>query len=107
MSKIKIDFEKVQDQGDKYKSSSEQLNTLQNNLKSIEDEIKAAWNNDENVDFIARFEDDINYLSDFSNFLDGKGELLKKVSGFHEDSEKEFINQMERSEMNNGKEHRY
>ena len=43
---------------------------------------------------LAFFVNDINYLSDFSNFLDGKGELLKKVSGFHEDSEKEFINQV-------------
>ena len=101
MSKIKIDFEKVYNQGEKYKKSSDQLKTLQSELKNIEDGIKTAWNNAENVDFVATFEDDINYMDNFVNFLDGKGELLKKVSGFHEDSEKEFINQMERSELNN------
>ena len=102
MSKIKIDFEKVFKQGEKYNSSSEQLKKAKAELQNIDDGIKEAWNNDENVDFIARFEDDINYLDDFINFLEGKGELLKKVSGFHEDSEKEFISQMERSDIKNG-----
>ena len=102
MSKIKIDFEKVYKQGEKYNSSSNTLKTLKANLQSIDDGIKEAWNNEENVDFVARFEDDINYLDDFVNFLEGKGELLKKVSGFHEDSEQEFINQMERSDIQNG-----
>ena len=105
MGEIKIDFEKVYKQGDKYKKSSEELSSIKANLKEIEDGIKTAWNNDENVNFIAQFEDSINYLDDFITFLDGKGELLKKVSGFHEDSEKEFIKQMERSELDN--EHKY
>ena len=100
MGEIKIDFEKVYNQGEKYKKTSTELGTIKSNLKEIEDGIKVAWNNDENVNFMAQFEDSINYLDTFIAFLDGKGELLKKVSGYHEESEKEFINQMERSELN-------
>ena len=99
MGEIKINFEKVYNQGEQYKKSSTELSNIKSNLKEIEDGIKEAWNNGENVNFIAQFEDSINYLDDFINFLDGKGELLKKLSGFHEDSEKEFISQMERSEL--------
>ena len=99
MGEIKINFEKVYNQGEKYKKASSELSTLQSNLKEIEDGIKVAWNNDENVNFMAQFEDNINYLDDFITFLDGKGELLKKISGYHEESEKEFINQMERSDL--------
>ena len=101
MGEIKVDFEKVYNQGDKYKKSSEELKTIKANLQNIEEGIKVAWNNAENVNFIAQFEDTINYLDDFINFLEGKGELLKKMSGYHEDSEKEFINQMERSDLKN------
>lgn len=99
MGEIKIDFEKVYNQGEKYKKSSTELSNIKSNLQEIEDGIKAAWNNDENVNFIAQYEDSVNYLDNFIEFLDGKGDLLKKVSGYHEDSEKEFINQMERSEL--------
>jgi uncharacterized protein YukE len=101
MGEIKVNFEKVYNQGEKYKTSSEELKTIKANLQSIEEGIKEAWNNDENVNFIAQYEDCVNYLDEFINFLDGKGELLKKMSGFHEDSEKEFINQMERSDLKN------
>ena len=100
MGDIKINFEKVYNQGEKYKKASQEISSIKGNLKEIEDGIKEAWNNDENVNFIAQFDDSINYLDDFINFMDGKGELLKKMSGFHEDSEKEFINQMERSDLN-------
>jgi len=100
MGEIKINFEKVYKQGEKYKKTSQEISNIKSNLKEIEDGIKEAWNNDENVNFIAQFEDSINYLDDFINFIDGKGELLKKMSGFHEDSEKEFINRMERSDLN-------
>ncbi len=101
MGEIKIDFEKVYNQGEKYKTSSEELKSIKSNMKSIEDGIKEAWNNDENVNFIAQFEDCVNYIDEFTGFLEGKGELLKKLSGYHQESENEFITQMERSDLNN------
>ena len=40
-------------------------------------------------------------MDNFINFIDNKGQLLKTTSDKHDESEKEFINQMERSDLKN------
>ncbi len=99
MGEIKIDFEKVYNQGEKNKTSSEELKSIKSNMKSIEDGIKEAWNNDENVNFLASFKDHINVLDEYINFLDETGDNMKNISIKHNDSELEFKKRMERSDL--------
>ncbi len=100
MGLISIDYEKVFNQGVEYKRKKEELEKIKTNLKQIESEIKEAWNSEENVVFIGQFEETIKYLDYFTNFLDNKGELLKKMSGIHEEYENEFVKNVERSDLN-------
>ena len=99
MGLIIIDYDKVYEQGERYKNASLELSKIKSDLVQIEEGIKEAWNNDESVVFLDQFEDSVKYFDNFVNFLDNKGELLKKLSGIHEDSEKEFIVKMERSDL--------
>jgi hypothetical protein len=96
---IKINCESVFKQGEKYKKYSEEFTEVKNTLKEIEDGIKAAWTSDENVNLLADLEDHINYMDNFIGFTENKGEVLKNVSTKHDESEKEFIKQMERSDL--------
>ena len=99
MTVIKINWEKVFNQGEKYKKYSEEFTGIKNTLKEIESGIKEAWSSDENVNLLADLEDHINYMDNFIEFSDQKGEALKNVSTKHDESEKEFIKQMERSDL--------
>ena len=107
MTKIKIDFEKVYTQGDKYNKYSEEFRSAKDELTSIKEGIAEAWKSDENVNFLALFQNHINYMDNFINFMDGKGNLLKQTSKKHEDSEKEFIKNMERCELKDEYRDRY
>ncbi len=107
MTKIKIDFERVYGQGDKYNKHAEEFRNVKSELTSIKEGIEDAWKSEENVNFLALFQNHINYMDNFINFIDDKGNLLKKTSKKHEDSEKDFIKNMERCELKDEYRDRY
>ena len=107
MDIIKINCDKVHKQGEKYVDYSQEFKNVQKTLKDIKQGVAEAWTSDENVNFLSSFEGHINYMDNFIGFIDNKGELLKKASDKHDESEKEFINQMERSDLKNGSRDRY
>ena len=99
MGLIVINYEKVYNQGERFKEEATELSNIQSNLKKIGNNIKEAWKSDENALLLEQYEKTIEYLDFFINFLDKKGELLTKISGLHEESEKETTNQLERSDI--------
>lgn len=107
MTVIKINCERVHKQGESYIDYSEQLKTTKSTLEEIGTGIREAWTSDENVNFLANFDDHVKYMDNFINFIDNKGQLLKTTSDKHDESEKEFINQMERSDLKNEYRNRY
>jgi len=101
MGIIKIDFDKVYNQGEKYNNYSQDFRSYKDRLNEVKEGVKEAWASDENVNFLSLFENHINYMDNFINFVDDKGNLLKSTSKNHSDSEKEFKEQMERSDLKN------
>ena len=65
-------------------------------MENIESGLKEAWNNTENVNFFASFEDHIKSMDKFVNFLDTKGNILVDISGKHNESESSFKKNVEK-----------
>ena len=97
MGLIVIDYEKVYNQGIKYKEEASELSNIKSNLKEIGNNIKEAWPGEDDAVLLEQYDKTIDYLDFLIDFLDNKGDLLSKISGLHEESEKETINQIERS----------
>ena len=107
MDTIKINYAKVYKQGEAYVNYSQELKNIQGTLTNIKEGISLAWTSEENVDFLNIFDGYIKYMDNFIKFIDDKGKLLKNASSKHDESEKEFINQVERSDLNNASRNRY
>ena len=107
MDTIKINYAKVHKQGEAYINYSQEFKNIQSTLTNIKESISLAWNGDENVDFLNKFDGCIKYMDNFIKFIDDKGKLLKNASTKHDESEKEFINQVERSDLKNASRNRY
>ncbi len=107
MDTIKINYAKVHKQGESYINYSQEFKNIQSTLTNIEEGISSAWTSEENIDFLNRFDGYIKYMDNFIKFIDDKGKLLKNASSKHDESEKEFINQVERSDLNNASRNRY
>ncbi len=99
MGIIKINCNKVYNTGTEYKQSSEEIKNYKEQLNEIYTGIEEAWNNDENVNFLASFKDHINVLDEYINFLDETGDNMKNISIKHNDSELEFKKRMESSDL--------
>ena len=99
MGIIKINCNKVYNTGDEYKKSSEEISNYKQQLNEIYTGIEEAWNNDENVNFLASFKDHIDKLDEYISFLDETGDNMKKVAIKHNDSELEFKRKMESSDL--------
>ncbi len=99
MGLIVINYEEVYNQGEKFKQEATELVKIKSNLKQIGNDIKDAWSGDESKFLLEQYEKTTEYLDFLINFLDKKGELLTKISGLHEESEKETTSQIERSDL--------
>ena len=97
---IKINCYKVNDTGKKYIDDSEYLRETKAKMKEIQDGLKEAWNNTENVNFLTSFEDHINKMDKYIDFLDRKGKVLVDISGKHNESEKSFKKNVEEKIIN-------
>ena len=97
---IKINCYKVNETGNKYKEDAEYLREIKTKMKEIKSGIKEAWNNSENVNFLASFEDHINSIDKYIDFLDDKGNILIDVSGKHNESERSFKKNVEEKVLN-------
>ena len=106
MGIIKINCNKVYNTGADYKQSSEEISSYKEKLNEIYNGIEEAWNNDENVNFLASFRDHIDQLDDYISFLEETGENMKSVSIKHNDSELSFKKRMESSDLDED-EHEY
>ncbi len=107
MDVIKINYANVHKQGEAYINYAQEFKNVKATLTNIKEGIALAWTSDENVNFLNIFDEYIKYMDNFIGFIDDKGRLLKNASSKHDESEKEFINQVERSDLNNGSRNRY
>ena len=107
---IKINCYKVNETGKKYIEDAEYLRETKTKMKEIQDELKIAWNNTENVNFFASLENHIKSIDKYVDFLDGKGRILVDISGKHNESERSFKKNIEEkiiNELEEENEYRY
>jgi len=92
---IKINCYKVNETGKKYKEDAEYFRETKTQMNSLYDGFKAAWNNTENVNFLASFRDHINDIDKFADFMDNSGNILVEMSGRHNEAESNFKKNVE------------
>lgn len=92
---IKINCYKVNETGKKYKDDAEFFRETKLAMNNLYDGLKSAWNNTENVNFLASFRDHINNIDKFTDFMDNSGNVLVEISGKHNESESSFKKSVE------------
>ena len=99
MHSIKINYKKVYETSLFFKEKKEDIDEVESELKKISDTIKDVWTGDDSHNFIESFNAHINDLENVKNYLTGTGDLLEKITTRHNDTNNEFVENMERSGM--------
>ena len=100
MRDIMINCKKVYEVGSLYKNKKEEIDMIENNLKSISDNIKEAWTGADSHNFTESFGAHIYELENLKNYLDGNSEILKNNALEHNQSNKAYASRLERRYYN-------
>ena len=98
-NRIRINCKKVYDNGQEYMDASEAIAGIQNDLKTIKDEIESIWSGVDDHNFKVSFGSHIEDLNPVIDFLKADGDLLKKNALQHSGIDNEFATKMERSDV--------
>lgn len=97
--KIKINCRKVYDTGMSYENLSSDLKRIQDDMKMISDGVLDAWAGVDSQNFNTKFLSHIDQLNSLIDFLEFKSGLLKRTALNHNAVDKEFLEKMKRSDM--------
>jgi uncharacterized protein YukE len=98
-NRIRINCKKVYDNGQEYMNASDTIAGIQNDLKTIKDEIESIWVGVDDHNFKVSFGSHIEDLNPVIDFLKVDGDLLKTNALQHSGIDNEFATKMERSDV--------
>lgn len=97
---LKINTQKVYDSGVYYQKKEEEVKSLKNRLLEVSNDISENYEGPDSHNFLVSFENHINDLEKIELFLDDNSQLLKGNSLDHGTEDNNFIEKVERSEIN-------
>ena len=98
---IKINCQKVYKTGLLYMQDAEQLKSYQEELRKVLSNVKDSWQGADSNNFAIRLEQYIESLDDIVIALEEKSDVLKSSALNHNGVDNEFLERMNRSEMEN------
>ena len=98
---IKINCQKVYKTGLLYMQDAEQLKSYQEELRKVLSNVKDSWQGADSNNFAIRVEQYIESLDDIVIALEEKSDVLKSSALNHNTVDNEFLERMNRSEMEN------
>ncbi len=96
---IKINCKKVYETGLNYEQKAEILKRIQKDLDESKQKIEKSWKGKDYNNFVINFNNHINDLSYFINFLTNKGELLKNKAINHNAIDNNLSTKIKRNEF--------
>ncbi len=96
--RILINCRKVYETGEEYLDSSERIKEYQEDFKRTKNKISYIWKGGDSYNFLTSFQSHIDKLTDFINYLEFEGELLKNNALDHNTSDNNFSTKMKRSD---------
>ena len=97
--KIKINFRIVYDTGVSYEILSSDLKRIQEEMRAISNGVLEAWSGVDSQNFNISFLSHVEELNSLISFLEFKSDLLKKTALNHNAVDKEFLEKIKRSDM--------
>lgn len=98
-NRIRINCKKVYDNGVYYEKNSEDIESIQKELKDIYTTLEKEWEGVDDHNFLVSFGRHIDDINNMIGFLEVNGDLLKKNALEHSGIDNNFAVKMERSDM--------
>ena len=90
---------KVNKVGNNYLQYANDFKEIQQNLRTVEEEILSAWPGIDNKLFMRIFTDYVDSINDIVRFLDDKGNILIGAANGHKTNDDQFANRIKPKEI--------